>query len=154
MPTIRLYVKKQIRVDRLNFNQAQMLKLGTVALAARKNDILALRTPTGEATKPLHRWYAIRKTRMGKGNRRNLTLTGSMLRSWNVRTVSENRANASWTTLRERQKALANNLIQNFVAHSKNGIEATRRAGQLLLNESAKRLLVGGGLRNGIGLGK
>lgn len=148
--SIRVYVKKQIRVDRLSFGQVQMLKLGNVALAARKNDIAALRTPTGEPVKPLTKRYAIRKsrnTKRGQGGGRNvrdLRYTGDMLRNWLVRTVSDNKATASWSTLKDRQKALSNKRIQDFIAHSPGGIQAVRRAGQLLLNEAAPRLLLGG----------
>jgi hypothetical protein len=44
---------------------------------------------------PLKKRYAIWKTRKGFGNRRNLKVTGQMLGSLRLRTVSENRAYAS-----------------------------------------------------------
>ncbi len=36
MPSIRVYQKKQIRLDRLNFRQTQMFKIGNVGVAAVK----------------------------------------------------------------------------------------------------------------------
>ena len=39
MASIRVFVKKQIEVGRMNFGQKQMLKLGTVGLADVKRRI-------------------------------------------------------------------------------------------------------------------
>jgi len=92
MPSVRVYLKKEVRIDRLNFRQQQMLKIGTVGVAAVKNRLAAAQGPNDGAAKPLSKRYAIWKTKLGKGNRRNLVLSGDMLRNFVVRTVSENRA--------------------------------------------------------------
>src|ERR1017187_6092243 len=80
MPSIRVYQKKQIRLDRLSFRQTQMFKVGNVGVAAVKNRVAAAQGPTDSSAKPLAKRYAIWKTKIGKGNRRNLMLTGDMLR--------------------------------------------------------------------------
>lgn len=90
MPSIRIYQKKQIRLDRLNFRQTQMFKIGNVGVAAVKNRLAAAEGPTDGSAKPLTKRYAIWKTKLGKGNRRNLMLSGDMQRNFQVRTVSEN----------------------------------------------------------------
>jgi hypothetical protein len=95
MPSIRIYQKKQIRLDRLNFRQSQMFKIGNVGVAAVKNRLAAAEGPTDGSAKPLAKRYAIWKTKLGKGNRRNLMLSGDMQRNFQVRTVSENKAKAS-----------------------------------------------------------
>ena len=82
MPSIRIYQKKQIRLDRLNFRQTQMFKIGNVGVAAVKNRLAAAQGPTDGSAKPLTKRYAIWKTKHGKGNRRNLMLSGDMLRNF------------------------------------------------------------------------
>ena len=41
MASVRVYQKKEIRLDRLNFHQTQMFKLGTVGVAAVRNRLAA-----------------------------------------------------------------------------------------------------------------
>ena len=108
MASVRIYQKKQIRLDRLNFRQTQMFKIGNVGVAAVKNRLSAAQGPTDGSAKPLTKRYAIRKTKLGKGNRRNLSFTGDMLRNFLVRTVSENKAKASNSTRKDRIKAWIN----------------------------------------------
>ena len=112
MPSVRVYQKKQIRLDRLNFRQTQMFKIGNVGVAAVKNRLAAAEGPTDSSAKPLTKRYAIWKTKLGKGNRRNLMLSGDMLRNFQVRTVSENRAKASNSTRKDRIKAWITNKIE------------------------------------------
>ncbi|MBZ5726319.1 MAG: hypothetical protein LAP87_15135 [Acidobacteriia bacterium] len=53
MPSVRVYQKKQIRLDRLNFRQTQMFKIGNVGVAAVKNRLAAAQGPDDGAAKPL-----------------------------------------------------------------------------------------------------
>ena len=95
MASRRVYQKKEIRLDRLNFHQTQMFKIGTVGVAAVKNRAGGRAGADRLAGEAAHAsYYAIRKTKLGKGNRRNLMLTGDMLRNFQVRTVSEHKAKA------------------------------------------------------------
>ncbi|MDZ4797417.1 MAG: hypothetical protein SGI92_04600, partial [Bryobacteraceae bacterium] len=118
MPSVRVYQKKQIRLDRLNFRQTQMFKIGNVGIAAVKNRVGAVLGPNDAPSKPLTKRYAIRKTKLGKGNRRNLALTGDMLRNFQVRTVSENKAKASNSTRKDRIKAWVNQKIEPWIVFS------------------------------------
>ncbi|MCL4853849.1 MAG: hypothetical protein KJZ78_21025 [Bryobacteraceae bacterium] len=131
MPSVRIYQKKEIRLDRLNFRQHQMFKIGNVGVAAVKNRVMAAQGPDDGHAKPLTKRYAIRKTKLGKGNRRNLYFTGDMLRNFMVRTVSEKQAKASLSTRKDRIKAWANQKIQQWAVFSPKNrqalIEATRR---------------------------
>ncbi len=108
MPSVRVYQKKEIRLDRLSFRQNQMFKIGTVGVAAVKNRLAASQGPNDGAAKPLSKRYAIWKTKLGKGNRRNLILSGDMLRNFQVRTVSENKAKASVTGGEQRRRPPTN----------------------------------------------
>jgi hypothetical protein len=112
MASVRIYQKKEIRLDRLNVRQHQMFKIGNAGVAVVKNRLAAAQGPSDGPAKPLSRLYAIRKTKMGKGNRRNLMLTGDMLRNFQVRTVSENKAKASNSTRNDRTKAWITNKIE------------------------------------------
>lgn len=142
---VRVFVKKQIRIDRLTFNQRQMHKLGNVGLASRKNEIAQAKNARGGPAKPLSKGYAIRKSRIskfgGRGrNRRDLHLRGDMLREWQVRTVSSKEARAGWSTRLGRAKAQRNNAIEEFVSWSPENTRAVLRAGDRVLNEASKRI--------------
>ena len=142
MATIRIWQKKQIRLDRLNFKQHQMFKIGNVGVAAVKNRVGAALGPSDALAKPLTKRYAIRKTRLGKGNRRNLTLTGDMLRNFMVRTVSENRARAGLSTRKDRIKAWVNQKIEPWVVFSPKNKAAVLEAARRVLNEMKSTLLL------------
>ena len=142
MPSIRVYQKKQIRLDRLSFRQTQMFKVGNVGVAAVKNRVAAAQGPTDSSAKPLAKRYAIWKTKLGKGNRRNLMLTGDMLRNFQVRTVSENRAKASTSTRKDRIKAWITSKIEPWIVFSPRNRTAVRDAMNRVLQESKSRLLL------------
>lgn len=142
MASVRICQKKEVRLDRLNIKQAQMFKIGNVGLAAVKNRLGAAQGPNDGAAKPLSRYYAIRKTKMGKGNRRNLMLTGDMLRNFMVRTVSENKAKASNSTRKERIKAWITNKIEPWAVFSPKNRQVVHQTAQQVLNEIAPRLAI------------
>ena len=142
MASVRIWEKKQIRLDRLNFKQREMFKLGTVGVAAVKNRVQAALGPSDAPAKPLTKRYAIWKTKRGKGNRRNLTFTGDLLRNFQVRTVSERQAKAGLSTRKDRIKAWVNQKIEPWIVFSPKNkaavVEATRR----VLDELKPRLLI------------
>ena len=128
MPSVRIWQKKRLVLDHLNFRQHQMFKIGTVGVAAVKNRVTAALGPDDGPAKPLTKRYAIRKTKLGLGNRRNLTFTGNMLRNLSLRTVSENAAKADVTSRKERIKAWANQNIEPWLVFSpKNKAPLLRR---------------------------
>jgi hypothetical protein len=155
--SVKIYVKKQIRVDRLNFNQRQMLKLGTVGVAGVIARAQSATNVADSAAKPLSRGYAIRKSKLRGGqklagavggsraitNKRDLTLTGSMLGNLKVRTVSENRASAGWSTLKDRQKARNNERLEHFIDFSpRNTAKVVEAAERILGAELVPHLIL------------
>ncbi len=142
MPSVRIWQKKQIRLDHLNFRQAQMFKIGNVGVAAVKNRVGTAFGPEDSAAKPLTKAYAIRKTRLGKGNRRNLTFTGDLLRNLQVRSVSENRARAGLSTRKDRIKAWINQKIEPWLVFSPNNRAAVLEAARRVMAEAAPRLVI------------
>jgi hypothetical protein len=119
-----------------------MLKIGTVGVAAVKNRLAAAQGPTDSSAKPLTKRYAIRKTQLGKGNRRNLMMTGDMLRNFQVRTVSDNKAKANNSTRKDRLKAWINQKIEPWVVFSpKNKAAVAESARRVLLDMKPKLLL-------------
>ena len=142
MASVRIWQKKEVRLDRLNVKQTQMFKIANVGVASVKNRLAAAQGPTDGAAKPLSRYYAIRKTKMGKGNRRNLMLTGDMLRNFQVRTVSENKAKASNSTRKDRIKAWITQKIEPWVVFSPKNREVVQQTAKQLITEMAPRLAV------------
>lgn len=142
MPSVRIYQKKQLRLDLLNFRQSQMFKVGNVGVAAVKNRLSASQGPSDGPAKPLTKRYAIRKTKLGKGNRRDLALTGDMLRNFMVRTVSENRAKASLSTRKDRIKAWVNQKIEQWIVFSPKNKAAVLEATRRVLAEMKPRLII------------
>ena len=142
MASVRIYQKKQIRLDRLSFRQSQMFKIGNVGVAAVKNRVAAAQGPDDGSAKPLTKRYAIWKTRLGKGNRRNLMLTGDMLRNFLVRTVNDNRASATNSTRKDRIKAWVTNKIEPWVLFSPKNKTAVVDAANRVLREAAPRLVL------------
>jgi len=142
MASVRVFYKKQVRIDQMNFRQQSMLKIGTVGVAAVKNRLAAAQGPTDSSAKPLTKRYAIRKTQLGKGNRRNLMMTGDMLRNFQVRTVSDNKAKANNSTRKDRLKAWLNQKIEPWVVFSpKNKAAVAESARRVLLDMKPKLLL-------------
>ena len=146
MASVRIYQKKEARIDRLSVRQHQMFKIGNVGVASVKNRLAAAHGPTDGPAKPLSKYYAVRKTKMGKGNRRNLMLTGDMLRNFQVRTVSENKAKASNSTRKDRIKAWITQKIEPWVIFSPKNREVVQQTAQKLLAEIAPRLVIERGL--------
>ncbi len=136
------HLQKQLRIDHLNFRQQSMFKIGTVGVESMKNRLAAAQGPDDNVAKPLTKRYAIYKSRLGKGNRRNLMLTGNMLRNFTVRTVSENRAKASNSTRRDRLKAWINQKIEPWVVFSPKNKVAVADSARRVLQEMKPRLLL------------
>jgi hypothetical protein len=142
MASVRVYVKKEVRLDRLNVRQQEMFKIANVGVAAVRNRLAAAQGPDDGPAKPLSRYYAIRKTKMGKGNRRNLILTGNMLRNFQVRTVSENKAKATNSTRKDRVKAWITSKIEPWAVFSPRNREVVYQTAQKLIAELAPRLVM------------
>ena len=142
MPSVRVYQKKQLRLDLLNYHQGQMYGLGMVAVQSSKERLAAARGPDDGPAKPLTKRYAIWKTRKGKGNRRNLWLTGEMLSNFTVRTVSENRASANVSSRKARIKAWANQKREAWMVFSPKNKAAVVDAARKMLNATKPRLIL------------
>lgn len=142
MARAAVFFKKQVRLDRLTFPQRQMFWIGNAALAEVKQRLKAAQGPDDGPAKPLTRRYAIKKSKYGKGNRRNLTFSGEMLRNLQIRTVSENLAVARNSTRRDREKARANQRIQEWLVLSPRNQKATVEATRRVFIEGTKRLVI------------
>ena len=107
-----------------------------------KNRLDAGQGPEDTAAKPLTKRYAIQKTKLGKGNRRNLMFTGDMLRNFLVRTVSENKAKASNSTRKDRIKAWVNQKIEPWGVFSPRNRQAVLEAGRRIVAEQVPRMTI------------
>jgi hypothetical protein len=142
MATVRVYQRKQLRLDLLNFKQRQMYELGSAGVRAVKDRVAAARGPDDGPAKPLSKRYAIWKTRQGKGNVRNLFLSGKMLENFQVRTVSEKRAKASLSTRKDRIKAWANQKREQWMVFSPKNKRAVAEIGAQILRQLVPRLVI------------
>jgi hypothetical protein len=143
VPSVRIWFRRQLRVDHLNFHELEMLKLGTVGLAAVKNRLAAGLGPTDGPAKPLTKRYAIYKSkRLRRRAVRDLSLTGSMLGNLSVRTVSERAAKAALTSRKERIKGLVNMRREPWLVFSPRNRAAVLEAARRILREITPRLIV------------
>ena len=142
MASVRVYYKKQVRIDRMNFRQQSMLKIGTVGVAAVKNRLAASLDSNDAPSKPLTKGYARQKTRLGLPPRRDLMLTGDMLRNFQVRTVSDNQAKANNSSRKGRMKAWINQKIQPWVLFSPKNQKAVAESASQVLKEMAPALVI------------
>ena len=142
MASVRVYYKKQIRIDRMNFRQQSMLKIGTVGVATVKNRLAASQDSNDAPSKPLTKGYARQKTRLGLGDKRDLMLTGDMLRNFQVRVVTENKAKANNSSRKGRLKAWINQKIEPWVLFSPKNQKATQESASLILKEMAPTLVL------------
>ena len=86
--------------------------------------------------------YENQKTRLAKGNRRNLMMTGDMLRNFQVRTVSDNKAKASNSTRKDRLKAWLNQKIEPWVVFSPKNKAAVAESARRVLEEIRPKLIL------------
>ena len=142
MAWVRVYYKKQIRIDRMNFRQQSMLKIGTVGVATVKNRLAASQDSNDAPSKPLTKGYARQKTRLGLGDKRDLMLTGDMLRNFQVRVVTDNKAKANNSSRKGRLKAWINQKIEPWVLFSPKNQKATQESASLILKEMAPTLVL------------
>ncbi|MCS7023889.1 MAG: hypothetical protein NZV14_03755 [Bryobacteraceae bacterium] len=130
-------------MDHLNFHQFQMLKLGTVGLAAVKNRLAAGLGPTDGPAQPLTKRYAIYRSKRRKRRAvRHLSLTGNILCNLSVRTVNDPAAKAALSSRRERIKGLANQRREPWLVFSPRNRAAVVVAARRMLRETTPQLLV------------
>jgi hypothetical protein len=162
MPSVRIWQKKTIVLDQLNFHQRDMVKIGTVGVATVLNRVKLGRGPEDGPAKPLRQAYARFKQRHGLVPRRDLvgmggqvflaagkrrkkaklSKFGHMLDSFALRTVTENNAKADFSTEPARIKARANNLRETFVVFSPKNRAAVIEAARRALIENKNRLVL------------
>jgi hypothetical protein len=142
MATVRVYQKRQLRLDLLNFKQRQIYDLGNIGVAAVKRRLAAAQGPEDGSAKPLTVRYAKWKSRHGGSNRRNLTFTGNLLRNFQVRTVSDGRAKANLSTRKDRIKGRANQAIEPWMVFSPRNRQAVIEETRKTLAQLKSRLLI------------
>ncbi len=130
---IAVFVKRQNRFGKLTYNQQQMYRLGVFGVSEVLNRIGKSKNIEDGPAKPLGRGYAIKKTKLGLGNRRNLKFTGDMLRNLSVRTVSTDYAMARLTSQKQRDKGTANSKIEEWLSFSPSNQRRVTEVGRDIL---------------------
>ncbi len=129
MAMVKIWYRRKLRLDHLTFEQKQMVEIGSAALLDVKRRLSQAKGPTDGPAKPLTKRYAIYKSKLRRGNRRNLFLTGDMLKNLTLRTVSENFARAGLTSDKQRVKGWSNMKKEIWLVFSPaNVAAATRKA--------------------------
>lgn len=136
----RVYVKKQLRLDLLSWQQREMLLLGTTAVNQVKLRLAKGQNANDVPAKPLgKRWAAIKRnmhlkplrdlrgsgfafgnalSRAKKRRKTGKRFVGHMLDEFKVRTVGQNFAKAGVSSYAASVKALGNNLREVWIALS------------------------------------
>jgi hypothetical protein len=139
---VRLYIKKKLVIDgRLTFDQKRMYRIGTIAVGEVKDRVKRALNETDSKSKPLNTRYAIRKTRFGKRNVRDLSYTGDMLNNFTLRTVSDNEAFGRNTTKKNQDKARGNNLRERWVVYSRKNADVVVKAANDEFNQGVRQIV-------------
>lgn len=141
MPAVKIWVKKQLRLEPLTVRQREMVRVGAAGLLSVFKRLSQARGPEDGPAKPLTKRYAIRKSRMGRGNRRDLNLTGDMLRNLKLRTVTDNEAKAALTSRKERVKGTVNTRREVWLVFSPTDRQVVINTLQAVLNEKMKQMV-------------
>lgn len=138
---IKTDIPKRPRIRKPRFFALQMGQLAAAGLKSVKDRVQKGIGANDAPMPPLKRGYAIHKTKLGKGNRRNLTLTGAMLDNLTVRSATDREAKISLTKRLERLKALANQQKAPWLGWSPNDARnVTARAAQIFRVEVVPRV--------------
>jgi hypothetical protein len=140
--SIRIWQKKQLRLDLLTFKQQEMVQVGAAGLLSVFKRLSSSQGPNDSSAKPLTKRYAMYKSRMHKGNRRDLKLTGKMLSNLSLRTVSDNMAKASLTSRKERIKGFANMKREPWLVFSPTNKRVVMDRFAQVLRERMKRMIL------------
>lgn len=133
----------------MNPRQQEMFKIGQVAVASVKNRVQRALTPDLTPANKLSKRWAILKTKRSRllhtiklPAKRDLTYTGSMLRNFQVRTVSETKFQARNSTVFDRQKAAANDRREQWAAYSREDEQRVQKAANQILPAIAGRMVI------------
>lgn len=140
--SIRIWQKKQLRLDMLTFKQREMVDIGSAGLLSVFKRLTQAQGPNDTPAKPLTKRYAMFKSRKRKGNRRDLKFTGAMLGNLKLRTVSDNQAKAALTSRKERIKGLANAKREPWLVFSPANKRVVIDKFKQVLQERARRLIL------------
>jgi hypothetical protein len=139
--SVRIWQKRRLHLDFLTFQQRDMVQIGSAGLLSVFKRLSQAQGPTDGPAKPLKKRYAIYKSKLRRGNRRDLKLTGNMLRNLSLRTVSERTARASLTSRKERIKGLHNAQIEPWLVWSPMNIQAAMQKARQVFLRTKERIL-------------
>jgi hypothetical protein len=142
--SVRIWQKRQLRLDLLTFRQRDMVQIGSAGLLSVFKRLSEARGPTDAPAKPLTKRYAIYKSKVRKGNRRDLKLTGKMLKNLTLRTVSDRTAKATLTSRKERVKGLANAKREPWLVFSPINRQAVLQKAREIFLAAKRRMLIWG----------
>ncbi len=140
--SIRIWEKKQLRLDKLTLKQREMVDIGSAGLLSVFQRLSKALGPTDAPAKPLTKGYAIFKSKQRKGNRRDLKLTGDMLRNLTLRTVTDTSAKAALTSRKQKVKGQANTKRQPWLVFSPANAKAVHDKALRIVQDRLKRLAV------------
>src|SRR4051812_19772542 len=138
---IRLYLKNRLNLERLTFDQKRMFRLGTIAVGTVKDRVKRAMNETDSRSKPLNKRYAIRKTRFGKRNVRDLNYSGQMMTNFSLRTVNDNEAFARNTTKDNQNKARFNQNKERWIVYSRTNVDAIMKAANKEFSDVVKNMV-------------
>jgi hypothetical protein len=144
--SVRIWQKKQLRLNALTFRQRDMVQIASAGLLSVFKRLSAAQGPNDSPAKPLTKRYAIYKSKLRKGNRRDLRLTGKMLSNLKLRTVSDNSAKAALTSRKERIKGLANMRREPWLVFSPANRQAVMKKAREVFLQAKVRMMKWGNI--------
>lgn len=136
---VRVFLKRKLRFDLLEFDRQQMYRLGVVGVAEVLDRVSKGLGPEDQKAKPLKYRYAIRKSKFGLRNVRDLRgfgFGGHMLDNLKVRTVGVNDVRSGFSTARMREKARGNEQREPFMVFSQRNVQRIAQvSGQIFRRE-------------------
>lgn len=129
----------------LGYDTRQMYALGRFGLHLIKSRVARGIGSDDAPMKPLKKGYAIQKTKSGKGNRRNLSFTGDMLRNFTIRSISATQVRMDITSPKQRIKARANEQKSPWFGWSPRDLAQLTVAGRQLFRDNIASIGIGAG---------
>ena len=147
--SVRIWYRKHLRLSTLTLQQRDMVEIGSKGLLDVKRRLREALGPDDNPAKPLTKSYARYKSKLLRGNRRDLWLTGKMLGNLSLRTVNRTMAKAALTSNKQRIKGRVNTQREPWLVYSPKNVENILIIARKVFTRTTSQILQWSSRRNG-----